>query len=117
MSKPTSTMWLKTKDEEKFIADLAGTFDSLQAYRWKHNPSKCIFGVPFGKCLGFMVSQRSIEINLIKVEAIRNMTKPASMKDVMKLTSMMAALSRFISKLSEKGLPFFRLLKKADKFE
>jgi dsDNA-binding SOS-regulon protein len=34
----------------------------------------------------------------------------------MKLTGMMAALGRFISKLSEKGLPFFRLLKKADKF-
>jgi hypothetical protein len=34
----------------------------------------------------------------------------------MKLTSMMAALGRFISKLGEKGLPFFKLLKKADKF-
>jgi hypothetical protein len=29
---------------------------------------------------------------------------------------MMAALGRFISKLGEKGLPFFKLLKKADKF-
>jgi hypothetical protein len=34
----------------------------------------------------------------------------------MKLTGMMAALGRFISKLGEKGLPFFKLLKKADKF-
>ena len=29
----------------------------------------------------------------------------------------MAALNRFISKLSEKGLAFFKLLKKTDKFE
>jgi hypothetical protein len=44
------------------------------------------------------------------------MAKPSKKKDVMKLTGMMAALGRFISKLGEKGLPFFKLLKKADKF-
>jgi hypothetical protein len=44
------------------------------------------------------------------------MAKPSNKKDVMKLTGMMAALGRFISKLSEKGLPFFKLLKKANKF-
>jgi hypothetical protein len=35
----------------------------------------------------------------------------------MKLTGMMVALGRFISKLGEKGLPFFKLLKKSDKFQ
>jgi hypothetical protein len=35
----------------------------------------------------------------------------------MKLTGMMAALGRFINKLGEKGLPFFKLLKKSDKFQ
>jgi hypothetical protein len=44
------------------------------------------------------------------------MIKPSSKKGVMKLTGMMAALGRFISKLGKKGLPFFKLLKKADKF-
>jgi hypothetical protein len=44
------------------------------------------------------------------------MAKPSNKKDIMKLTRMMAALGRFISKLGEKGLPFFKLLKKADKF-
>jgi hypothetical protein len=44
------------------------------------------------------------------------MDKPSNKNDVMKLTGMMAALGRFISKLGEKGLPFFKLLKKADKF-
>jgi dsDNA-binding SOS-regulon protein len=44
------------------------------------------------------------------------MAKPSNKKDVMKLTGMMAALGRFISKLGEKGLPFLKLLKKADKF-
>jgi hypothetical protein len=44
------------------------------------------------------------------------MAKLSCKKDVMKLTSMMAALGRFISKLSEKGLPFLKLLTKANKF-
>jgi hypothetical protein len=63
-----------------------------------------------------MVGHRGIEANLAKVDAIRKMAKPSNKKDVMELTGMMAALCRFISKLSEKGLPFFKLLKKADMF-
>jgi hypothetical protein len=64
-----------------------------------------------------MVSHRSIEVNPTKVDAIHKMNRPTGKKDVMKLTSMMAALGRFISKLREKGLPFFKLLKKSDRFE
>jgi hypothetical protein len=45
------------------------------------------------------------------------MTTPRSIKDVQKLTGSMAALNRFISRLGKKGLPFFKLLKKIDKFE
>jgi hypothetical protein len=63
-----------------------------------------------------MVGHRVIEANPAKVDAIRKMAKPSNKKDVMKLTGMLAALGRFISKLGEKGLPFFNLLKKVDKF-
>jgi hypothetical protein len=63
-----------------------------------------------------MVGHRSIEANPVKVDAIRNMAKPSNKKDIMKPTGMMVALGRFISKLGEKGLPFFNLLKKADQF-
>jgi hypothetical protein len=45
------------------------------------------------------------------------MNRPTGKKDVVKLTGMMAALGRFISKLGDKGLPFFKLLKKSDRFE
>jgi hypothetical protein len=83
---------------------------------WKLNPTKCVFGVPSGLLLGFMVGHRGIEANPAKIDAIHKMAKPSNKKDVMKLTGMMAALGRFISKLSEKGLPFFKLLKKADNF-
>jgi hypothetical protein len=63
-----------------------------------------------------MVGHRSNEANPVKVDAIRKMAKPSNKKDVMKLTGMMVALGHFICKLSENGLPFFMLLKKADKF-
>jgi hypothetical protein len=64
-----------------------------------------------------MVSHRGIEANATKVDAIHRMNRPTRKKDVMKLTSMMAVLGRFISKLGEKGLPLFKLLKKSDKFK
>jgi hypothetical protein len=108
---------VKTMAEDYLIADLAQTFANLRRYRWKLNPEKCVFGVPSGKLLGFMVSHRDIEANPTKVDAIRRMKRPTGKKDVMKLTDMMAALGCFISKRGEKGLPFFKLLKKSDKFE
>jgi hypothetical protein len=44
------------------------------------------------------------------------MRAPTCIKDVQKLTGCMAALNRFISKLGERGLPFFKLLKHQEKF-
>jgi hypothetical protein len=110
-------MVVKTTVEDDLIIDLAQTFNNLRRYRWKLNPEKCVFGILLGKLLGFMVSHRSIEENPTKIDVIRKMKRPTGKKDVMKLTGMMAALGRFISKLGEKGLPFFNLLKKFDKFE
>jgi hypothetical protein len=107
---------VKTTEEDKLIADLTETFANLREFQWKLNPTKCVFGVSSGLLLGFMVGHRGIEANPVKIDAIRKMAKPSNKKDVMKLTGMMAALGRFISKLGEKGLPFFKLLKKADKF-
>jgi phenylalanine-4-hydroxylase len=72
--------------------------------------------VPSRKLLGFIVSHRGIEANLEKINAIMNMEAPASIKDVQKLTGCMATLNRFLSRLCERGLPFFKVLKKQDKF-
>jgi hypothetical protein len=108
---------VKTTNEDDPITDLAQTFANLLHYRWKLNPEKCVFGVPSGKLLGFMMSHRSIEANPTKVDTIRRMNRPTREKDVMKFTGMMVVLGRFISKLGEKGLPFFKLLKKSDTFK
>jgi hypothetical protein len=108
---------IKTRNPDGLIADLEETFSSLRRFRWKLKPTKCIFGVPSGKLLGFSVSNRGIEANPMKISAITDMGAPATIKDVQKLTGCMAALNRFISRLGERGLPFFKLPKCQDKFQ
>nr|ABA97049.1 retrotransposon protein, putative, Ty3-gypsy subclass [Oryza sativa Japonica Group] len=108
---------VKTKQKDDLITDLEETFASIRAFRMKLNPEKCTFGVPSGKLLGFMVSHRGIQANPEKINAILNMKPPSSQKDVQKLTGCMAALSRFVSRLGERGMPFFKLLKKTDNFQ
>jgi hypothetical protein len=107
---------VKTGNSSTLIDDLEETFASLCEYRWKLNPNKCVFGVISGKLLGFIISQRGIEANPEKISAITSMKAPTCIKDVQKLTGCMAELNRFISKLGERGLPFFKLLKHQEKF-
>jgi hypothetical protein len=76
-----------------------------------------VFGVPAGKLLGFIVSHQGIEANPEKIEAMMRMEPPRSQKNVQRLTGCMAALSRFISRLGERGMPFYKLLNKVDKFQ
>ena len=79
----------------------------------KLNPSKCVFGVTAGKFLGFIVSQRGIEVNSEKVRAILELKPPRTVKAVQSLNGKVAALNRFVSKATDKCLPFFRVLKKS----
>jgi dsDNA-binding SOS-regulon protein len=107
---------VKTRNSDTLIADLEQIFTSLREYHWKLNPNKCVFGVPLGKLLGFIISHRGIVANPEKISTITNMKAPSYIKDVQKLTGCMTALNRFISKLREWGLPFFKLLKHQEKF-
>ena len=63
-------MLVKSLHEDDHLGDLHVTFDTLRSYNMKLNPGKCAFGVTAGKFLGFMVSQRGIEVNLEKTRAI-----------------------------------------------
>jgi hypothetical protein len=108
---------VKTREEEGLISNLAETFDNQRKFKMKRNPEKCTFGVPSRKLLGYMVPRCGIDPNLEKVSTITKMKMLVSLHDVQKLTGCMAALSRFISWLSIRGLPFFKLLKRQDKFQ
>jgi hypothetical protein len=66
--------------------------------------------------LGFIVSERGIEANPEKIAAITNMGPIRDLKGVQRVMGCLAALSRFISRLGEKGLPLYRLLRKTERF-
>ena len=105
-------MLVKSLRENNHLDDLQETFDTLRLYNMKRNPSKCVFGVIAGKFLGFMVSQRGIKVNPEKVRAIMELKPPRMMKEVQSLNGKIAALNRFVSKATDKCLPFFRTLRK-----
>ena len=108
---------IKTRHIESLIDDLRLTFDNLRAYDIKINPEKCVFGVPAGKLLGFIVSNKGIEANAAKIRAFSQLATPTDLKQIQKLAGCIAALSRFISRLGEKALPLYRLLQRTDHFE
>uniref|UniRef100_A0A2N9FD92 Integrase catalytic domain-containing protein n=1 Tax=Fagus sylvatica TaxID=28930 RepID=A0A2N9FD92_FAGSY len=87
--------------------------EALRRYNMKLNPAKCVFGVSSGKFLGFMVSQRGIEANPDKIKVILEMSPLKTVKEVQSLTGKAAALNRFVSRSTDKCLPFFRTLRKA----
>jgi hypothetical protein len=64
-----------------------------------------------------MVSSRGIDANPKNVEDIEQLQPPQTRKDIQKLIGMMVALSRFISMLGERGMPFYKLLQKAYGFQ
>ena len=105
-------MLVKSWREDDHLDNLKETFDTLCSYKMKLNPSKCPFGVTVGKFLGFMVSQRGIEVNPDKVWAIIEMAPPRNVKEVQSLTGKVTTLNRFVSRATDKCLPFFHTLKK-----
>jgi hypothetical protein len=107
---------VKTRKADDLVSDLRVAFDCLQANGVKLNLEKCVFGVPRGMLLGYIVSQQGIEPNPEKVEALERMGPIRDLKGVQKVLGCLAALSYFISRLGEKGLPLYRLLKKHEHF-
>jgi hypothetical protein len=84
---------ITTRKEEFLISDLAETFNNLNRYKLKLNPTKCSSGVSAGQLMGFLVSSRGIEANPEKIQAILIMGKPTKLHDVQKLAGRVAALS------------------------
>ena len=106
-------MIVKLMLQESHLADLVECFANLRQHNMKLNPDKCTFALEASKFLGFLVSQRGIEANPEKIQAIIDMQPPKTIKDVQRLTDRLAALRRFILKLAERCLPFFDTLKGA----
>jgi hypothetical protein len=98
---------VKTRKVDDLVNDLRIAFNCLRANGVKLNPEKCVFGVPHGMLLGYIVSQRGIEPNPEKVTTLERMGPIRDLKGVQKVLGCLAALSRFISRLGEKGFPLY----------
>ena len=109
-------MVVKSKRSQDHLADLSQIFDILRQFQLKLNASKCAFSVGCGKFLGSLVTRRGIEANPDQIMAIQELQSPTSAKQVQRLTNMVAALNRFISRAFDKCRPFFQLLRKGSKF-
>jgi hypothetical protein len=107
---------VKSKRANNLVNDLDIAFKWLKEKNIKLNSEKCVFGVPRGMLLGFIVSERGIKANPEKISAITKMGPIQDLKGVQKVTGCLATLSRFISPLDEKALPLYRLLKKSEHF-
>ena len=105
-------MLVKSVKAELHITHLAEAFQVLKSYNMKLNLAKCAFRVSVGKFLGFIVNSRGTEANLDKIKVVLDILPPSNIKDIQRLTWRIAALSRFVSKASDKCQPFFQVLKK-----
>ncbi|CAA0810559.1 Unknown protein, partial [Striga hermonthica] len=110
-------MLVKSEQASDHIAHLSEVLDILREYSMVLNPKKCTFGVRSGKFLGYMVSQRGIEANPAKIQAILELAPPTSIKGVQALTGRLAALNRFISKSTDHCKSFFDTIRKKKPFE
>uniref|UniRef100_A0A2N9G2A0 Reverse transcriptase domain-containing protein n=1 Tax=Fagus sylvatica TaxID=28930 RepID=A0A2N9G2A0_FAGSY len=88
-------MLVKSKEEDGHLDDLRETFETLRKYQMKLNP------------------KRHRRQTLDKIKAILEMQPPKTTKEVQRLTGRVAALNRFMSRSTDKCLPFFKTLKKA----
>nr|CAN76815.1 hypothetical protein VITISV_044116 [Vitis vinifera] len=104
---------VKSKTREQHILHLQEVFHLLRRYGMKLNPSKCAFGVSAGKFLGFMVSQKGIEVSPDQVKAVIETPPPRNKKELQRLTGKLVALGRFIARFTDELRPFFLAIRKA----
>ena len=110
-------MVVKSKVVFEHLGDLRSTFDVLRKHKLCLNASKCSFGVGSRKFLGYIVTHRGIKVNPNKINAINDLKPLRNAKEVQKLTEMIAALNRFISKSVDRCRPFYLLINKWKGFE
>jgi hypothetical protein len=70
---------VKTNKVDSLVDYLRETFKNLDRYSIKLNPKKCSLGVPTGKLLGYLISERGIKGNHEKIRAIINAEQPRTL--------------------------------------
>ena len=83
---------VKSQGKNQHAKDLEQILDTLDRYKIKLNPDKCVFGVKAKNFLGFMILHRGIEANPKKMEAILNMKALKTLNEIQKLNGRITAL-------------------------
>jgi len=105
-------MVVKSQTVGDHVHDLREVFYQVRKYNMRLNPEKCVFGVPAGKFLGFMLTARGIEANPDKCAAIIEMRSPKNLKEVQRLMGRLTSLARFLPRLTEKVRPILKIMRK-----
>lgn len=79
----------------------------------KFNLTKCVFSVSVGKFLGFMVTQRGIDVNQHQTKVVLKTPTPSRKNELQHFTSCLVALGHFIARFTDKLRSFFLILKGA----
>ncbi|XP_059670857.1 uncharacterized protein LOC132316394 [Cornus florida] len=108
-------MVIKSVKKEDHPKHLQEVFNTPKKYNIKLNPSKCSFAVLSGQFLGHIVNKRGIEVSPAQAKALVQNQEPKNRREVQVLTGRIAALSRFISRLSDKCKPFFDVIRSKNK--
>ncbi|WZZ89070.1 hypothetical protein YC2023_117649 [Brassica napus] len=104
-------MLVKSSRASDHVLQLQECFNILNKFGMKLNPTKCTFGVASGEFLGYLVTERGIKANPKQITALIDTLPPRSIREVQRLTGKIAALNRFIFRLTDRCLPFYKLLK------
>ena len=110
-------MVVKSKREARHIKDLQGVFEVLRQHKLRLNANKCAFRVRASKFLGYLITNRGIEVNPEQIEAVKHLNPPSNLKELQVFIDMLAALNRLISKFADPCRPFYQLLKKYRGFQ
>ena len=104
----------KSLEDESHIENLQNLFERLRKFQLKLNPVKRTFGSTSKKLLGFIVSRKGIKVDSDKIQAIQNLPPPHTQREVREFFGRLNYISRFISQMTAKCDPIFKLLKKHD---
>lgn len=107
-------MIVKSETREGHLPNLRKFFKRIRKYKLRINPRKCTFGVTSGKLLGFLVTNRGIEVDSVKVKAILEMPPPKTEKEIRGFLGRLQYISRFIARLTSTCEPIFKLLRKGE---
>ena len=108
---------IKSKTRESHARTLKKVFERCRHYKLCMNPLKCAFGVTTRKFLVFLVHQKGIDVDPLKVKAIVTMKPLTSVKELKSFIGKLSYIRRFILRLAAAIAPFTPLLKKGVKFQ